>query len=177
MIPRRAFLVLAAAAALAAPAAAVAKDDCAADRRIIAAWNAGFDDHARIVDDQMVVLQQIFALVSSNRQVPREVSQRLQTLVREHETVIRATERRLVATQGGTRDGRTFKRLALRYLREVARPLNRCLGQLLVADTPAKLSAVGRCVEANEGARTQISRALTRADARMHASKSPCVKP
>jgi hypothetical protein len=176
MIGRRALLVLAAAVALAVPASAVAKGECAADQRVIAAWSKGFDTHVRIVDDQLVVLQQIFTLISSNQQVPHEVFVRLQTLVRQHDAVINATERRLVATKAGTAKGRTFKRLALRYFREVARPLNRCLAQLLTADTTVKLAAVGTCVQKSEGARNELSRALTRALARMRAAKDPCTK-
>ena len=66
-----------------------------------------------------------------------------------------------------------FKRLALRYLREVARPLNGCIADMIVADTRPETRAVVACMESTKRTQLTLSRALDRAMTAM-ATSSRC---
>lgn len=171
----RVLLVVLAAASVSFPAAAVAKvEPCAQDRRLVNAWNKVFNEHVRITVRQQELIVEIFTLLAQNEKIPRAVVTELQALIVKHRQVIAGGERRIVATRAGTPNGRSFKRLVLRYLRVVARPLNNCIGKLLVADSPAEMDAVIRCVDSAERARISLTRSIDDALERMAVRRSKC---
>jgi hypothetical protein len=88
--------------------------------------------------------------------------------------LIAAGLRTLARQKAGTATGAQFKRLALRYLRVVARPLNECIAKLLVADSPTERDEVLRCVDSTERARVALQRSLDRALKKMAVRRSKC---
>jgi hypothetical protein len=64
----------------------------------------------------------------------------------------------------------------LRFIREVARPLNTCIGKFLVADTPEEFQEVATCVDSSSRARVALSHAIDKSLAKMRTTRSPCAK-
>ncbi|HET9674675.1 MAG TPA: hypothetical protein VFP31_07655 [Gaiellaceae bacterium] len=174
----RAVILLVLAAALALPAATAAKaDPCAADQRLVNAWHKVLADNGKITARQTAILQEIFRRLSTNQAVPPELFDELRTLVAKNRRQLAAGERRIVLIKPGTANGRELKRLVLRFIRVVARPLNNCIGKLLVADTPEKLDAVVQCVDSTSRARVALSRDVSRSLKRVQANRSRCARP
>jgi uncharacterized oligopeptide transporter (OPT) family protein len=171
----RVLVVVLAAATVAVPAtAATTVEPCATDRRFVNAWNKVFNQHVRITARQTQLLGQIFTLLAANEKIPREVVTELQTLIAKQRQLIASGLRTLTRTKVGTANGVVFKRLVLRYLRVVARPLNNCIAKLLVADSPSELQAVIGCVDSTERARVSLQRSLDSALEKMAVRRSKC---
>jgi hypothetical protein len=174
----RAVILLVLAAALALPAATAAKvDPCAADQRLVNAWHKVLVDNGKITARQTAILQEIFRRLSTNQAVPPALFDELRTLVAKNRRQLAAGERRIALIKPGTANGRELKRLVLRFIRVVARPLNNCIGKLLVADTPEKLDAVVQCVDSTSRARVALSRDVDRSLKRVQANRSKCARP
>lgn len=164
-----------AAATIAVPSAGAAKvEPCATDRKLVDAWNKAFNQHVRITARQYELLREIFTSLAANERIRREVVTELQALIVKERQLVASGERKLSRMKAGTASGRRFKRLVLRYLREVARPLNECIAKLLVADSPAEHDKVIRCVDATERARTSLQRALDSELKQMRVRRSKC---
>jgi hypothetical protein len=130
----------------------------------------------QITARQTALLQEMFRdCPTTNRCHPRS-SPELRSLVAKNRVQLAAGEKRIVQIKPGTANGRELKRLVLRFIREVARPLNTCIGKLLVADTPEKLDAVVQCVDSGSRARVALSRAIDKSLAKMRTTRSPCAK-
>ena len=171
----RALLVVLAAAVVAVPAASAARiEPCATDRKLVDSWNKVFNQHVRMTERQTELLGEIFARLAANEQIPRAVVTELQSLIAKQRTLIANGERTLAKKPAGTANGRLFKRLILRYLRVVARPLNECIAKLLVADSPEEMAGVVRCVDSTERARVSLSRSLDAALAKMKVRRLKC---
>ncbi len=171
----RALLVVLAVAVVATPTAAAATvEPCATDRKLVDAWNKVFNEHVRITARQTQLLGEIFSALAANEPVPRAVVIELQSLVAKQRMLIANGERTLARKKAGTANGVLFKRLILRYLRVVARPLNECIAKLLVADSPAEMQEVIRCVDSTERARIALSRSLDGALKKMKVRRSKC---
>jgi hypothetical protein len=171
----RAVVVVLAAATVSVPAASAAKvEPCATDRRFVDAWNKVFNQHVRITSRQSQLLSQIFTALAANQKIDREVVTELQSLIAKQRRLIASGERTLGRMKVGTATGRLFKRLVLRYLRVVARPLNNCIAKVLVADSPSEMDEVIRCVDATERARTSLQKALDSALKKMAVRRSKC---
>jgi hypothetical protein len=163
------------AAALALPASTAAKTDpCTADKRFVTAWNRVLANNDKITNRQLVLLGEIFRRLSNNQTIPREVVDELRSLVAKNRTQLAAGERRLVRIKPGTANGRELKRLVIRFIRVVARPLNTCIGKLIEADTPEDLQGVVACVDSSSRARITLSRDIDRSLKRMRSTRSPC---
>jgi hypothetical protein len=164
-----------AAATIAVPSAGATKvQPCAADRALVNAWNGFFNPHARMTGRQYELLLQIQTATATNQRIPREVVTELQSLIVKQRQLVASGERKLSRMKAGTAAGRRFKRLALRYLREVARPLNECIAKMLVADTPAEHDEVIRCVASTERVRVPIQRGLISELKKMRVRRSSC---
>ena len=164
-----------AAATVAIPAAGAARvEPCATDRKLVDAWNKVFNQHVRITAQQTRLLGQIFTSLAANEKIPREVVTELQSLIAKQRQLLAAGERTLTRAKAGTANGVLFKRLVLRYLRVVARPLNECIAKLLVADSPSELDAVILCVDSTERARRSLQRSLDAALEKMAVRRSKC---
>jgi hypothetical protein len=171
----RPLLIVVAAAVVAVPAAAAARvEPCATDRRLVDSWNKVFNQHVKMTDRQTELLGEIFTRLAANELIPRAVVTELRSLIAKQRTLIANGERTLGKKPAGTANGRVFKRLILRYLRVVARPLNECIAKLLVADTPEKMAGVVQCVESTERARLSLSRSLDSALAKMKVRRVKC---
>lgn len=171
----RVLVVVLAAAAVAVPTAAAAKvEPCATDRRFVNAWNKVFNQHVRFTARQTELLGQIFTALAANQKVEREIVTELQSLIVKQRRLIASGERTLGLLKAGTANGRLFKRLVLRYLRVVARPLNNCIEKLLVADSPAEMSEVIQCVDSTERERIALQRSLKSALTKMAVRRSKC---
>lgn len=165
------------AGSLALPATTAAKaDPCAADRRLVNAWDKVVDDNTRITQRQTTILAEIFRLLAANQTIPRGPVDELQGLVAKNRQVIAAGEKRILRITPGTANGRALKRLVLRFLRVVARPLNSCIGKLLVADSPAEMDEVVRCNDSAGRAQVALSREIDRALKRMAAKRTVCAR-
>jgi hypothetical protein len=176
-VSRRAAILVLLATALALPASTAAKaDPCAADRRLVNTWHKVLADNGKITARQTVLLQELFRRLSANQPVPPELFDELRSLVAKNRVQLAAGEKRIVQIKPGTTNGRELKRLVLRFIREVARPLNTCIGKLLVADTPEKLDAVVQCVDSGSRARVALSRAIDRSLRKMQKTPSTCAK-
>ena len=149
---RRAAILLALATALALPAATAAKTNpCAADQRLVNVWHKVLADTVR----QTAILQEM--LPPHGRQPAGRLRDRRAPLARGEEPH---------AARGGSRNaprrpGAEAPRL--RFIREVARPLNTCIGKFLVADTPEEFEEV---VRASTPARVRGSRSAARSTSR-----------
>lgn len=173
----RAVILLALAAALALPASTAAKTDpCAADKRFVNAWHKVLADNDKITNRQLVLLGEIFRRLSNNQAIPREVVDELRSLVAKNRRQLAAGERRLVQLKPGTANGRELKRLVLRFVRVVARPLNTCVGKLLDADTSEGLQSVAQCIDSSSSARIKLSRDIDRSLARVRAKPGTCAR-
>jgi hypothetical protein len=173
----RAAILLVLATSLALPAATAAKTSpCAADQRLVNAWHKVLADNSKITTRQTVILQEMFRRASNNQPVPRELTDELRSLVAKNRTQLASGERRIVLIKPGTANGRELKRLVLRFIRDVARPLNTCIGKFLVADTPEDFQEVGTCVDSSSRARVSLSRAIDKSLAKMRTTRSPCAK-
>jgi len=171
----RVLVVALAAATVAVPNAGAAKvEPCATDRKLVDAWNKVFNQHVRITARQTQLLGQVFTSLAANEKIPREVFTELQSLIVKQRQLLAAGERTLTRTEAGTANGVVFKRLILRYIRVVARPLNNCIGKLLVADSQSDLEEVIRCVDSTERARTSLQRSLDSALKKMAVRRSKC---
>lgn len=174
---RFAAILIVLATSLALPSATAAKTNpCAADQRLVNAWHKVLADNSKITARQTVILQEMLRRTANNQPIPRELTDELRSLVAKNRTQLAAGERRIVLIKPGTAKGRELKRLVLRYIREVARPLNRCIGRFLVADTPEELQDVGACVDSSSRARVALSRAIDKSLAKMRTTRSPCAK-
>lgn len=171
----RAALAVLAAVMIAVPAATAARvEPCATDRKLVDAWNKVFNQHVRMTVRQTELLGEIFSFLAAGEKIPRPVVTELQSLIVKQRTLIANGERTLGKKPAGTANGRLFKRLILRYLRVVARPLNECIAKLLVADSPEEMQGVIRCVDSTERARVALSRSLDSALAKMKVRRSKC---
>jgi hypothetical protein len=176
-VSRRAAILLALAAALALPAATAAKaTPCAADQRLVDAWRKVLAANSKITVRQTVILQEMLRRTSNNQPIPRELTDELRSLVNKNRTQLAAGERRIVLIKPGTANGRELKRLVLRFIRDVARPLNSCIGKFLVADTPEELQDVVTCVDASSRARVALSHSIDKSLAKVRTTRSPCAK-
>jgi len=176
-VSRRAAILLALAMALALPAATAAKTNpCAADQRLVNVWRKVLADNTKITARQTVLLQELLGRLSANQPVPPEIFDELRSLVAKNRVQLAAGEKRIVRMKAQTANGRELKRLALRFIREVARPLNTCIGKLIVADTPEKFDAVVQCIDSSSRARVALSRAIDKSLAKMRTTRSPCAK-
>ena len=175
----RIVLLLAVAAALAAPASTAATaDPCAADTRLVNAWHKVLADNSRITARQTVLLGNMFRLLSTNQTVPPAIFDELRTLVTRNRQQLAAGERRIALIKPGTANGRELKRLVLRFVRVVARPLNTCIGRLLQSDSPDDLAGVVDCVDSTSRARVALSRDIDRSLTRMRTARArTCVRP
>ena len=174
---RRAAILLALATALALPAATTATTNpCAADQRLVNAWHKVLAANNKITTRQTAILQEMLRRTANNQPIPRELTDELRSLVAKNRTQLAAGERRIVLIKPGTANGRELKRLVLRFIREVARPLNTCIGKFLVADTPEEFQEVGTCVDSSSRARVALSRAIDKSLAKMRTTRSPCAK-
>lgn len=174
----RAAILLVLAAALALPAATAAKTDpCAADNRLVNAWHKVLADNGKITARQTTILGEIFRRLSTNQAIPRELTDELRSLGTKNRRQLAAGERRITLIKPGTANGRDLKRLVLRFIRVVARPLNTCIGKLVDADRAEDLAPVARCVDSSSGARLTLSRDVDRSLARMRANRSVCSRP
>lgn len=171
----RALLVVLAAVMVAVPAGTAATvEPCATDRKLVDSWNKIFNQHVRMTERQTELLGEIFSFLAADEKIPRAVVTELQSLIVKQRTLIANGERTLGKKPAGTTNGRLFKRLVLRYLRLVARPLNECIAKLLVADSPEEMQAVSRCVDTTERARISLSRSLDSTLAKMKVRRSKC---
>jgi hypothetical protein len=176
-VSARAAVLLTLVIALALPTATAAKSTpCAADQRLVNAWHKVLADNGKITARQTALLQELFRRLANNQPVPPEIFTELRSLVAKNRVQLAAGEKRIVQIRPGTANGRELKRLVLRFIREVARPLNPCIGKLLVADTPEKLDAVVQCVDSGSRARVALSRAIDKSLAKMRTTRSPCAK-
>jgi hypothetical protein len=171
----RVLLVTVATAAVAFPAAAASKvEPCATDRRFVDAWDKVFNQHARITTQQTALLGQVFTALAANEKIDRAVITELQSLIAKERKLIASAERTLGRMKAGTPNGGLFKRLVLRYLRVVARPLNNCIAKLLVADTTSGIDEVIRCVDSTQRAQASVQRSLNAALKEMAVRRSKC---
>ena len=174
---RRATILLSLVTALALPAATAAKTNpCAADQRLMNAWHKVLADNSKITVRQTVILQEMLRRTSNNQPIPRELTDELRSLVNKNRTQLAAGERRIVLIKPGTANGRELKRLVLRFIRDVARPLNTCIGKFLVADTPEELQDVVTCVDSSSRARVALSHSIDKSLAKVRTTRSPCAK-
>ena len=165
-------------AAVAFPTTAAAKaDPCAQDDRLVNTWNRSFTEHVRITGRQQTILQQIFTLLSTNQTIPRELVTELRALVTRNRQVLTTAERRMTATKAGTANGRVFKRLALRYIRLVSRPMNECIAKLLNAESAAQVGEVGPCSQSANRMGITLGRQLTAALTKMQNDKQCAGRP
>jgi len=155
-------------------ATASATPPCAAETRLVNAWLEILNQHVRITGQQTRLLGNMYALVAADQDVPGTMVTQMALLTGKNTLVISGGERRLARMPGGTPNGRRFKGLALRYLREVARPLNSCIGRLIVAQTRTQIASVIQCVESVQRTQASLSRAVDRSLAQMAATTSPC---
>jgi hypothetical protein len=178
-VSARALILLVLAAALALPASTAAKTDpCAADTRLVNTWHKVLADNSKITDRQTVLLGEIFRRLSTNQTIPREVFDELRTLVTKNRQQLAAGERRIAQIKPVTVDGRELKRLVLRFIRVVARPLNTCVGKLINVSSSQDLADVARCVDSSSRARITLSRDVDRSLARLRATKRKgCPRP
>jgi hypothetical protein len=175
-VSARAPILLVLATALALPASTAAKaDPCAADKRLVNAWHKVLADNSKITDRQTTILGEIFRRLSTNQTIPRELTDELRSLVTNNRRQLATGERRLTQIKPGTANGRDLKRLVLRFIRVVARPLNTCVGKLVDISSPEDLADVARCVDSSSRARITLSRDVDRSLARMRANRSVCV--
>jgi hypothetical protein len=175
MSTRAAIAVLVAVFVVAPATGAAARvEPCAADRKFVDAWNKVFNQHVRITAQQTELLAEILQLTAANEPIPRSLVNELQLLITRQNRLITSGEKTLKRLKPGTANGIAFKRLVLRYLRVVARPLNTCIARMLAADTPAELQGVIRCVESTESARRALSKSLGDALAKMKVRRAKC---
>ena len=171
---RALLLVLAVAVVGTSTAAAARVEPCATDRKLVDAWNKVFNQHVDITARQTTLLGEILSLLAANELIPRATVTELQSLIVKHRRLINNGERTLVRMKAGTANGVVFKRLILRYLRVVARPLNECIAKLLVADSPAEWSVVLSCIDSTDKARASLQRSLDGALKKMKVRRSKC---
>ena len=80
-------------------------------------------------------------------------------------------QKRLAALPPGTPQGRAFKRVVLRYLREAVQPENECIGSAANATTVAELGTSVACFEAAKRKDVVLQRAVNATLAKMKGTR------
>ena len=133
---------------------------CPADNRLAASVSSTLAKSLPITSQQVSLLLQMFSLQSAKRPVPAAIRDGLRTRTARNARVLAAGERKLKALPPGTPQGRTFKRLALRYLHDAVRPMNACIGRAVEAKTVAELGASVACFDNGKRKSVPLERAM-----------------
>jgi hypothetical protein len=154
-------LTIALVAALTVPIDARAHPaSCPADNRLAASVSGTLGKSLPITSQQVSLLLQMFSLRSANRTVPAAIVDGLRRRTTQNARVLATGERKLKALPAGTSQGRTFKRLALRYLHDAVRPMNACIGRAVDAKTVAELGAAVTCFDTAKRTSVPLERAM-----------------
>jgi len=111
-------------------------------------------------NQQAQLFLQLYSFESANQPVPADLVTRLRARTARNRGVLASGERQLAALPPGTPQGRVFKQASLRYLHEVAGPLNECIEAGVVAKTVKQLGDAVTCFDSRKRAGTKLQSAI-----------------
>jgi hypothetical protein len=163
------------AAALAYPAAtAAAGPGCDADRKLSNAFIKLIADDQQQATVQVGAMLEIQTLISQGQQAPAALVQRVKTATTRRSGVLDRGEKTITLLKAGSANGRSMKQLALRFIRNVARPFNACIAKMLVAQTASELKATVDCMTSVQRRTQALSRSIDALFAKIKAEKRRC---